>query len=158
MRPTGLERETDAGGTLDLVEPRTGQVHQQAKRGNSHDEVALCIPGASRAVISAILYPCTLFAATPTPMAHTIKEKSALLARVRRIQGQCLALERALEQDSECAAVLQQIAAIRGAVNGLMMQVLEGHLREHLVAEDRTPEERREDLEQLVAVLRSYLK
>jgi DNA-binding FrmR family transcriptional regulator len=53
---------------------------------------------------------------------------------------------------------LQQIAAIRGAVNGLMAQVLEGHLREHLVAEDRTPEERREDLEQLVGVLRSYLK
>jgi len=91
-------------------------------------------------------------------MAHTIKDKSTLLARVRRIQGQAAALERALEQESECSAVLQQIAAIRGAVNGLMAQVLEGHLREHLVAEDRTPEERREDLEQVFSVLRSYLK
>jgi FrmR/RcnR family transcriptional regulator, repressor of rcnA expression len=91
-------------------------------------------------------------------MAHTIKEKKALLARVRRIQGQAAALERALEQESDCSAVLQQIAAIRGAVNGLMAQVLEGHLREHLAAEDRTPKERHEDLEQVVSVLRSYLK
>ena len=109
--------------------------------------------------IVAILYPSTLFPKTRrAPMAHTIKDKSTLLARVRRIQGQAAALERALEQESECSAVLQQIAAIRGAVNGLMAQVLEGHLREHLVAEDRTPEERREDLEQVFSVLRSYLK
>lgn len=91
-------------------------------------------------------------------MAHTIRNKKALLARVRRIQGQASALERALEQEGDCAAVLQQIAAIRGAVNGLMAQVLEGHLREHLAAEDRTPQERSEDLDQVISVLRSYLK
>jgi len=91
-------------------------------------------------------------------MPHTIKDKKALLARVRRIQGQASALERALEQESDCSAVLQQIAAIRGAVNGLMVQVLEGHLRDHLDAEDRSPQQRRDDLEQVVAVLRSYLK
>jgi len=91
-------------------------------------------------------------------MPHTIKDKKALLARVRRIQGQANALERALEQESECSSVLQQIAAIRGAVTGLMAQVLEGHLREHLGAEDRSPQERREDLDQVVSVLKSYLK
>lgn len=91
-------------------------------------------------------------------MAHTIHEKAALLARVRRIQGQAAALERALEQEADCAAVLQQIAAVRGAVNGLMAQVLEGHLREHLAAAERTPEQRRADLDQVIAVLRSYLR
>jgi DNA-binding FrmR family transcriptional regulator len=91
-------------------------------------------------------------------MAHTIKDKKALLARVRRIQGQAGALERALSEEVECSAVLQQIAAIRGAVNGLMAQVLEGHLREHLGGEERTPQERRDDLEQVLSVLRSYLK
>lgn len=91
-------------------------------------------------------------------MPHTIKEKKSLVARVRRIQGQTAALERALEEERECSAVLQQIAAIRGAVNGLMAQVLEGHLREHLDAENRTPQERYEDLEQVLSVLRSYLK
>jgi FrmR/RcnR family transcriptional regulator, repressor of rcnA expression len=91
-------------------------------------------------------------------MPHTVKDKKALLARVRRIQGQASALERALEQESDCSAVLQQIAAIRGAVNGLMSQVLEGHLRDHLGAQDRTPQERHDDLEQVLSVLKSYLK
>jgi hypothetical protein len=61
-------------------------------------------------------------------------------------------------QETECAAVLQQIAAIRGAVNGLMAEVLEGHIREHLGPEAVSPKERREDLEQVVDLLRCYLK
>ncbi len=91
-------------------------------------------------------------------MPHTIKSKKQLLTRVRRIKGQAESLEKALEQETECAAVLQQIAAIRGAVNGLMAEVLQGHLREHLGADDISPQQRRDDLEQVVAVLRSYLK
>lgn len=69
-------------------------------------------------------------------MSHTIKDQKKLLARVRRIKGQAEALERALENGGECSAILQQIAAVRGAVNGLMAQVLEGHVREHLTAEE----------------------
>ena len=91
-------------------------------------------------------------------MAHTIKEKKRLLARVRRIQGQSAALEKALEQETECAAILQQIAAIRGAVQGLMTEVLEGHIREHLGADAVSPEQRNEDMEEVIAVLKSYLK
>ncbi len=91
-------------------------------------------------------------------MPHTIKSKKQLLTRVRRIQGQAEALEKALENGTECSAVLQQIAAIRGAVNGLMAEVLEGHLREHLGAEDIPVQQRQADLEQVVATLRSYLK
>jgi DNA-binding FrmR family transcriptional regulator len=91
-------------------------------------------------------------------MAHTIKSKKQLLTRVRRIKGQAEALEKALEHETDCSAVLQQIAAIRGAVNGLMSEVLEGHLREHLGANDISPQQRSEDLEQVVAALRSYLK
>lgn len=91
-------------------------------------------------------------------MPHTVKGKTQLLVRVRRIKGQTEALEKSLDQGSECSAVLQQIAAIRGAVNGLMLEVLEGHLRDHL-AEPALPEaQRQEDLEQVVSVLRSYLK
>ena len=91
-------------------------------------------------------------------MPHTIKAKKDLLTRVRRIQGQAGALARALEEEAECAAVLQQIAAIRGAVNGLMAEVLEGHLRDHLASATVAPDERERDLEQVVAILRSYLK
>ena len=91
-------------------------------------------------------------------MPHTLKDKKQLLMRVRRIKGQAEALEKALEQEADCSAVLQQIAAIRGAANGLMAEVLEGHLREHLGADDISPQQRREDLDQVVSVLRSYLK
>ena len=91
-------------------------------------------------------------------MPHTIKEKKQLLTRVRRIKGQADALEKALEQGTDCSAVLQQIAAIRGAVNGLMAEVLEGHIREHLGVDDISPEQRSHDLEGVVIVLRSYLR
>jgi len=91
-------------------------------------------------------------------MPHTVKGKKQLLVRVRRIKGQTEALEKSLDQGSECSAVLQQIAAIRGAVNGLMLEVLEGHLRDHLGTHIIPEEQRKEDLEQVVSVLRSYLK
>ena len=91
-------------------------------------------------------------------MAHTISGKKQLLTRVRRIKGQAEALERALDADTECMAILQQIAAIRGAVNGLMSEVLEGHIREHLVSRDVSEAQRGEDLETVVSALRRYLK
>ncbi len=92
-------------------------------------------------------------------MAHTIKGKKALLTRVRRIKGQSEALEKALEAEAECGAVLQQIAAIRGAVNGLMAEVLEGHIRDHLGPHaEGTPQEQAEDMEQVISALRSYMK
>ncbi|WP_248800014.1 metal/formaldehyde-sensitive transcriptional repressor [Pseudomonas sp. MWU13-2105] len=91
-------------------------------------------------------------------MPHTIKDKKRLLTRVRRIKGQAEALENALNMEVECTAVLQQIAAIRGAINGLMAEVLEGHIREHLGADDVTPAQRREDVDEVVSALRSYLK
>ena len=91
-------------------------------------------------------------------MAHTIKGKKELLTRIRRIKGQAEALEKALETETGCIAVLQQIAAIRGAVNGLMVEVLEDHIRDHLGSEAVSAAHRAEDLEEVVTVLRSYLK
>jgi len=93
-------------------------------------------------------------------MTHTVKGQKGLLTRVRRIKGQADALERLIEsgEDMECGRVLQQIAAIRGAVAGLMAEVIEGHLREHVAAEGITAEQRRGEIEELVTVLRTYLK
>jgi len=91
-------------------------------------------------------------------MSHTSTEKKKLLARIRRIKGQSIALESSLEGPPDCLAFLQQIAALKGAVNGLMKEVLEGHLREHLGAEDITPEQRHEEVEQVITILKSYLK
>jgi DNA-binding FrmR family transcriptional regulator len=90
-------------------------------------------------------------------MAHTIRDKAKLLARIRRIQGQASALEKALDQGVDCAAILQQTAAIRGAVNGLMAVVMEGHLVEHLVREPQA-KRRRHDVTAVLNVIRAYLK
>lgn len=88
---------------------------------------------------------------------HTIRDKSKLLTRVRRIQGQAAALEKQLGQEGDCIAILQQIAAIRGAVNGLMAAVIEGHLVDHVVHEPKLAQ-RQEDLDVVLQVLKSYLK
>jgi DNA-binding FrmR family transcriptional regulator len=90
-------------------------------------------------------------------MAHTVKDKAKLLARVKRIQGQTAALEKQLEDESDCVATLQQIAAIRGAVNGLMAAVIEGHLVDHVVRED-DPVQRQQDVDVVLQVIKSYLK
>lgn len=92
-------------------------------------------------------------------MSHTIREKSKLMSRVRRIRGQVEALERALDAEKGCAEVLHQIAAVRGAINGLMVQVLEEHVRTHIadpaIASDA---ERAQGADELIDVLRAYLK
>lgn len=92
-------------------------------------------------------------------MAHTIREKTKLLGRVRRIRGQVEAVERALEGEQACAEVLQLIAAARGAINGLMLEVIEDHIRLHVVdpARDRD-RARAKGAEELIDVVRSYLK
>jgi DNA-binding FrmR family transcriptional regulator len=91
-------------------------------------------------------------------MAHTIREKSKLLARVRRIRGQVEAIERALESEVGCADVLQVIASVRGAVNGLMAEVIEDHVRCHVGAPSLPARERAEGTSELLEVVRTYLK
>ncbi len=90
-------------------------------------------------------------------MSHTIKNQKNLITRIRRIKGQVTALENLLETGPECNQVLQQISAIRGATNGFMLEVLDGHLREHLSPEPPR-EKQHEDLEQVIKVLKTYLK
>lgn len=90
-------------------------------------------------------------------VAHTAHDQK-LLGRVRRLRGQIEAIERGIESGDDCAKVLHLIAASRGAINGLMTEVLEGHVREHIVdpAKERSPV-RAEAAQQLIDVLRSYL-
>ncbi|TDR79640.1 metal/formaldehyde-sensitive transcriptional repressor [Paludibacterium purpuratum] len=91
-------------------------------------------------------------------MTHILKHSKALLTRVRRITGQTQALEAALLEQTDCNLVLQQLAAIRGAINGLMAEVLDSYMREHLAAPDVSHESREQGMEQLSRVLHSYLK
>lgn len=92
-------------------------------------------------------------------MAHTSHNKTRLLARVRRIRGQIEGVERALDAERDCAEVLQQIAAARGAINGLMAEVMEGHIRLHVAdSTTATKAKRLKSAEEVIAVIRSYLR
>ena len=92
-------------------------------------------------------------------MAHTIRDKKKLLSRVRRIAGQVSAIERALEEEQDATDLLQTIAACRGAMNGLMSEVIEGHIRFHIVDPDKNPRsEQARATRELMDVVKTYLR
>jgi FrmR/RcnR family transcriptional regulator, repressor of frmRAB operon len=102
------------------------------------------------------ILPLSISSAARVP--HSPAEKKKALARVRRIRGQLDALERALEAGADCAPVLQQLAAVRGAVNGLMSEVLESHLRETLAQSPSNAHLHDTGIDAAVALVRSYLR
>jgi FrmR/RcnR family transcriptional regulator, repressor of frmRAB operon len=91
-------------------------------------------------------------------MAHVASEKTKLLNRLRRLKGQIDALERSVDADSECARVLQQATACRGALDGFIAEVIEDHIREHMV-DGAAPQDdpRRQAAEELIAIVHSYI-
>ena len=90
-------------------------------------------------------------------MSHTIRQKEKLIARVRRLKGQLEGIERALASEAGCAEILRQLASVRGAMNGLTMEVVEDHMREHVMAAS-TDAGRAEGGEEIIRVMRTYLK
>jgi FrmR/RcnR family transcriptional regulator, repressor of frmRAB operon len=92
-------------------------------------------------------------------MTHTIREKKKLLARIGRIRGQVEAIERALSEEADCDRIMHMIAGIRGGIAGLMAEVVEDHIRTHLVDPDRNPGALNADAaDQLIEVVHTYLK
>jgi DNA-binding FrmR family transcriptional regulator len=90
---------------------------------------------------------------------HTQQEKDKLLARVRRIAGQIKAVENQLDKSAECSEVLHSLTAARGAMNSLIVELLEDHVRHHILDPDERPgTSRSEATQQLLDVMRSYLK
>ena len=92
-------------------------------------------------------------------MAHVAREKAKLLNRLKRLRGQIEAIERKVEADDECAAVLQQATACRGALDGFIAEVIEDHIREHMVDPKlgaASPQARA--AEELIDIIHQYLK
>ena len=85
------------------------------------------------------------------------REKVKLVQRLRRLRGQLDAVERLLNSDEDCGGQLMLLAAVRGGVNGLMGEIMETHIRFHLVdgAKEQIAPELAEDLIDLV---RAYFK
>jgi DNA-binding FrmR family transcriptional regulator len=61
-------------------------------------------------------------------------DKDAVLARLRRIEGQVRGLQRMVEADTYCIDVLTQVSAATRALQGVALQLLDEHLR-HCVVE-----------------------
>ena len=91
-------------------------------------------------------------------MAHIKNNQQALLTRVKKIRGQLNAVEKSLTKDTECLAILQQVTAIKGAVNGLMTTILDDHIRAHLGNPELTDTQRNEEIDALSKLLKSYLR
>jgi DNA-binding FrmR family transcriptional regulator len=92
-------------------------------------------------------------------MSHVAKEKAKLLNRVKRLRGQIEAIERAIDTDRECADVLQQATSCRGALDGFIAEVIEDHIREHMVDSRAGPNDlRAAAAEELIDIVHQYLK
>jgi DNA-binding FrmR family transcriptional regulator len=90
-------------------------------------------------------------------MAHIVANKDKLLLRVKKIKGQLNSIEKALEDEKECFKVLQQVSASRGAINSLMGEILNDHIREHW-GNNVSDEQREQEIENLTALLKTYMK
>ena len=90
---------------------------------------------------------------------QTVRDRAKLVNRIRRISGQVHAIEGLLDQEADCEKVLQTIAACRGAIDGLMAEVLEDHVRHHVLGPGADPRsEQAQAAEQVIELIRSYLK
>jgi DNA-binding FrmR family transcriptional regulator len=92
-------------------------------------------------------------------MSHTTKDKDKLVLRAKRIQGQVEALVRALDEERDCSEVLQVMSAARGAMNSLMAELLEGHIRSHVLDGKHKPTSRQQSAaNEVIDMVKSYLK
>ena len=92
-------------------------------------------------------------------MGHVAKEKAKLLNRLKRMRGQMEAIERAIDADDECAMILQQATACRGALDGFIAEVIEDHIREHMLDPRATVESPQAvAAEELIEIVHQYLK
>ena len=88
-------------------------------------------------------------------MSHRSREKLDLVNRTKKIVGQLEGVERALNQDEPCMDVLQRLSAARGAINSLMGELMEDHIRNHMPRKTKSSEEAAADL---IEIVRTYLK
>ena len=88
-------------------------------------------------------------------MSHLAKEKLELVSRSKKIIGQMESVLRGLEEDAHCAEVLQRLSAARGAINSLMGELMEDHIRNHMPRNSKSSGEAADDL---IEIVRTYLK
>ena len=88
-------------------------------------------------------------------MSHLSREKLDLVNRTKKVIGQLESVLRGLNDDEQCADVLQRLAAARGAINSLMGELLEDHIRNHMPRKSKSSAEAADDV---IEIVRTYLK
>jgi DNA-binding FrmR family transcriptional regulator len=88
-------------------------------------------------------------------MSHLSREKLDLVNRTKKIVGQLEGVERALGEDESCMNVLQRLSAARGAINSLMGELMEDHIRNHMPRKSKSSGDAADDL---IEIVRTYLK
>ncbi len=92
-------------------------------------------------------------------MSHTLRDKEKLLNRTRRIRGQIEGVERALVEEKEPYSILQTVAACRGALNGLMLEIIEGHVRLHILDASSPPSTHQDEaVDELMKIVKAFLR
>jgi CsoR family transcriptional regulator, copper-sensing transcriptional repressor len=80
------------------------------------------------------------------------EEKDALIKRLRRIEGQTRGLQKMVEEDRWCPDILQQIAAVRAALDKVALGLASGHVQ-HCMAISDDPKRREEMTDELMSAL-----
>src|SRR6202030_3670838 len=104
-------------------------------------------------------YSTGVWFSTAVFMGHVYKNKEKLLNRLKRLRGQIEAIQRSVDADDECARVLQQATACRGALDGFIAEMIQDHIREHVVDASlghHTPQA--VAAEELIEIVHQYLK
>lgn len=62
------------------------------------------------------------------------QDKTKLIGRLRRIEGQVRGLEKMVESDTYCIDILTQVSAATRALEAVALELMDGHLH-HCVSE-----------------------
>jgi CsoR family transcriptional regulator, copper-sensing transcriptional repressor len=87
---------------------------------------------------------------------HSDRMKKDLMTRLNRIEGQVRGLKSLIERDTYCDDVLNQIAAVQSALNGVGKRLLEGHMKSCVI--ERIQEGDMDVIDELLVTVNKLMK
>ena len=88
--------------------------------------------------------------------AHNPKERTALVVRLKKIRGQLQAIEKMVENDTNCAEVLTQVVSARSALKSFGDKLIRSHMHD-CIEHAKTQAESRKNLHAFLLVLERYV-
>ncbi len=94
---------------------------------------------------------------TTTRQYNYTEDKTALLARMKKIEGQARGIQKMLEDERYCIDIIQQLSALSSAIDEVSLRILESHI-EGCVAGAIRQEGGQQQIRELVATIRKAMK